>query len=214
MAENKPVPTEGKAKTIRRRYDHVTEQMRALVDELSKETDRACVIIAAARADYLLSQILAKHLIPNTASQDDLLDSDRALGTFSARINVVFRLGLIDAEFARALHLLRKMRNSFAHEASTVNLDKASHRDRVREIIAPLIRYDAFESFKSSVIKSKEGIAADFCTGVSVIIGRLENFLEAITPIHQKQFTTYVPPKWIDKAKDKDEEKDKEKKSQ
>jgi len=169
----------------------------ALAKEFAKETDRACVIIAAARADSLLSQILAKHLIPNTASQDELLDSDRALGTFSARIQAVFRLGLMDANLTRALQLLRKMRNAFAHESSTANLDQAPHRDRVREIIAPLVPFENFESYKSTLIKNKSGIAADFCTGVSVMTARLEGLLEAVNPIHKKRPSTYVPPGWV-----------------
>ncbi|MBC8402217.1 MAG: hypothetical protein H8E14_12075 [Candidatus Marinimicrobia bacterium] len=195
MSENAPVPVKKEVKKPDR-YARARQQIKAVVIEFSKETDRACVIIAAARVDYLLSQILTKYLIPCTGSQDDLLDSDRALGTFSARIHAVFRLGLIDAEFARALHLLRKMRNAFAHEAATANLEQPSHRDRVREIIAPLLSFEAFEDFKDKVIKNKSGIAADFCTGVSIMISRLEGLLEDIKSIIQKTVFGYVPPMW------------------
>src|SRR2546422_8611501 len=88
------------------------------VDEFKGESDRAAVILGAAKLDATLGQILDRHLRPSLSSSDELLDGDSPLSTFSARIAVCYRLGLISSEFAKTLHQVRKIRNSFAHELS------------------------------------------------------------------------------------------------
>src|ERR1041384_5909756 len=80
-----------------------------------KESDRAAVILGAAKIDALLCAMIESALRPVTSGEDDLLEGDAPLSTFSARIRVAYRLGLIDADFAKLLHVLRKLRNSFAH---------------------------------------------------------------------------------------------------
>lgn len=47
---------------------------REFVTEFSGESDRAAVILGAAKLDYLLYQILQKYLIPNASGRDELLE--------------------------------------------------------------------------------------------------------------------------------------------
>jgi hypothetical protein len=103
--------------------NEVGGEFRAFFDEFKNETDRAAVIVGAAKLDYLLYQILGRYLLPITGTKDDeLLEGDSPLSTFSSRINLCHRLGLIDTQFARSLHLVRKIRNTFAHEVSGCRL--------------------------------------------------------------------------------------------
>lgn len=156
----------------------------SFVEEFKAESDRAAVILGAAKLDYLLYQVLSKYLLPSVGSRDELLEGDAALATFSSRINICYRLGLIDGEFARALHLIRKIRNSFAHEVSGCKLDTGPHRDRVRELAAPFIKHKRFIGFKRAFIKGKTGASADFFTVLALMIARLEgmfNWLEPLT---------------------------------
>ena len=51
---------------------------------------------------------------------------------------MAYRLGLISPGFARALHLVRRIRNDFAHEPYGSSLASGSHADRVRELVLPL----------------------------------------------------------------------------
>ena len=147
---------------------------------LANEGDRATVILVAAKLDLLLYQILRKHLIPAPGSRDDLLDNDGALSTFSAKINMAYRLGLIDNLFSRSLHLIRKIRNDFAHEVEGCSLNSGSHRDRVRELIA-LARN--LEFFKKSCGILEEGdkftlISIQFRIMVGLVCLDLENLYE------------------------------------
>ena len=114
--------------------DTTLKELNAFCDDLRNETDRAVVIIGGAKLDQQLHELLERFLIPSSTGEDVLLDSDRAVGTFSSRIHLAHRLGLIDAEFAWALHLIRKIRNSFAHQLASASFNAGRERDRVREL--------------------------------------------------------------------------------
>src|SRR5688572_21694479 len=90
------------------------QELREFIDEFKSESDRAAVILGAAKLDLLLYQLIQGVLVPSTSKVDELLDGDSPLGTFSSRITIAHRLKLIDDNFCRALNLIRKIRNSFA----------------------------------------------------------------------------------------------------
>jgi DNA-binding MltR family transcriptional regulator len=106
-----------------------------LHDEFAKESDRAAVILAASVADELLRGLLMARLVAVTSSNDELFDGANApLGTLSARIEMAYRLGLISVKFARDLHLVRKIRNDFAHNIHGCSFDDVRIKSRVREL--------------------------------------------------------------------------------
>ncbi|WP_342190310.1 hypothetical protein Pla52nx_000031 [Stieleria varia] len=92
------------------------------------------VIVATSKMDELVGFLVRQRLLPCSSKKDDLLDSERGLGTFSNRIDLAFRLGVIDSSLVRALHLFRKIRNDFAHAYEGQNLNVSPHRDRVEEL--------------------------------------------------------------------------------
>jgi hypothetical protein len=170
------------------------EGFKRFVNEFKGETDRAAVIIGAAKLEYLLYQILSSHFVPSPGNYDDLLDSDSPLATFSSKINIAFRVGLIDAQFARALHLIRRIRNSFAHEATGVKLDSGSHRDRVKELAAPLKNFQDYEKFKVAFFHEKDGTTGDFYTTLAIMVVRLDNLFHIVKQIDNSDAHTFIPP--------------------
>lgn len=153
------------------------------MDEFRGESDRAAVILGAAKLDLLLYQVLQQHLAPSTGSKDELLDGDSPLGTFSAKIMLASRLGLIDAEFTRSLQFVRKIRNSFAHEVSGCTLDSGAHRDRVKELVAQLKYKNAFVSIRTSKFEDKDAPSTNFRTALAFLVARLEVLLNHIEPV-------------------------------
>jgi hypothetical protein len=113
------------------------EEHAAFQAEFGKESDRAAVILASAKVDELLRLAIVKRLLPSPTERDHMLEPEGPIGSSGARINLSYRLGLIDAAFARALHLLRRIRNDFAHESAGGRLDSGPHADRVRELALP-----------------------------------------------------------------------------
>lgn len=152
------------------------------VEEFKSESDRAAVILGAAKLDVLLYQLLQAALRPCTGKSDELLDGDSPLATFSARIAMSHRLGLIDDDFCRALHLIRRIRNSFAHELSGISLDSGAHRDRIRELVAPLKKHESFDYVLEKYFGDKAGSAGEFRTAVALASLRLEGACNDTTP--------------------------------
>jgi hypothetical protein len=83
---------------------------------IQKENDRGSALLAAVLAENILQQLLsARLLLP--CGQEKLLDGfNSPIGTFSSKIELTYRLGIIPKGLADLLNGLRKIRNIFAHE--------------------------------------------------------------------------------------------------
>jgi hypothetical protein len=107
------------------------------ISNLHKETFasvRALVLVSAARLDTELEYALKAVLVRNPTGQDNLFDNDRSLGSFSAKIALAHRLGIVDDEFHSALQIIRKIRNDFAHAVDFMALSDPPHKDRIQEL--------------------------------------------------------------------------------
>ena len=103
--------------------------------QFSEESDRACVILAAALLDTALETLLKAKLVHSSASEDPLFEGANApLGSFSSRIEMSYRVGIIDAGFARALHLVRRIRNDFAHNVTGCTFLDSAVMGRLTEL--------------------------------------------------------------------------------
>lgn len=96
-----------------------------------KEGGRGAVLLAAARLDLALEKLLKATMLPNSGGDDNLFDSDRPLGTFSAKIALAYRLGLIDKAVEHSLQMIRRVRNDFAHSFEDASLSDHSRRNRL-----------------------------------------------------------------------------------
>ncbi|RIV68404.1 hypothetical protein [Flagellimonas aequoris] len=142
MGENKKV-TKEKAKTSDNQWDFLLEQFQ-------KESDRAAVILVVSIIDENLQTLLKTYLVPTPSSSDSLFDSATSpLSNFSSKIDMAFRIGLISGKFARDLHIVRKIRNSFAHDIYGCNFENGSVISRIRELE---------NSFHNTILEAMEGI--------------------------------------------------------
>ena len=90
------------------------EQVRGIMTSVSHEPDRSSAILALAAIDVALEELLKAFLIENTP--ESIFKGNSPLATLSARIDMSFSMGLISPNEKRDLHLMRKVRNKFAHE--------------------------------------------------------------------------------------------------
>lgn len=107
-------------------------------ENLEEEKPRVVTIASASRIEILLEQCLKAFLKTDPAESDSLLDGRGALSTFSPKIHLANRLSLVDDGLAHTLHMIRKTRNSFAHEMSPGNFEESPHADRLQEIYQPI----------------------------------------------------------------------------
>jgi hypothetical protein len=101
---------------------HTQEQVAAILEELKSQTDRGTAIIAAAVLDDVLSQLLTARLIKLTSDRHDSLFK-RTLSSFFSKIEMCFALGVLSNEARLALHLIRDVRNEFAHRIEQIKFD-------------------------------------------------------------------------------------------
>ncbi len=101
---------------------------------LGRESDRGCALAAAAYLDGELEKLLRGFFVDNTNVVDELFGPAGPLSSFSARTDLAYCLGLISGRARRDLHLIRKVRNNFAHRSEQVTFEDPEIRDRCREL--------------------------------------------------------------------------------
>ena len=101
---------------------------------LSSESDRGCSLMAAAYLDMQLGELLKAFLVDDKRLVNELFRHTGALGTFSSRIDLAYSLGLISKGDRRNLHLIRKIRNDFAHVHLRLDFNNESISARCNEL--------------------------------------------------------------------------------
>lgn len=182
--------------------DKYWEALREFLDEFKDETDRAAVIVGAAKLDLVMHQILQRLFLPNPRTPDELLEGDSPLSTLSAKINILYRLGLIDANFARALHIVRRIRNDFAHEVTGCDLSSGAHSNRVRELISPLEEFHIVEQIRGAFFPDAKGPSADFRIALAILAARLEGLCMGTKPMTPHSHYKLIADRWKKKNSD------------
>lgn len=112
----------------------VADAFERMLDEFSRETDRGAVLIAADIVADTLGSVI-NQMRPAEFGEKrmkQLMGYPGLLATFSARSDVAFLAGFIDANAHASINKLRKLRNYAAHSQGRFSL--ADHRDVLRGI--------------------------------------------------------------------------------
>ncbi|CCD87865.1 protein of unknown function [Bradyrhizobium sp. ORS 285] len=101
------------------------EQMQAVVDEIAKQSDRGAALVAASAVDNFLECLIIARLPQLEPKRQKALFSqpNSPLSSFSSKIEIGFALGLFDEERRVALHLIRDVRNRFAHKMDPIRFE-------------------------------------------------------------------------------------------
>jgi DNA-binding MltR family transcriptional regulator len=83
-------------------------------DALRGETDRAAAVLGAAYLDDHLEKVFRARLRSETP--DTVYRYRGPLGDFASKIDLAFALGWITTELRDDLHVIREIRNKFAHD--------------------------------------------------------------------------------------------------
>lgn len=169
--------------------------------EFAGETDRAAVIVGAALLDDALDTLLRARLAPIVSGEDSLFDGAYApVANFSARIDLAYRIGVVSAKMTRDLHLVRKVRNSFAHDITGCSFEDASVRSRVLELMRSHGYADRFPGTRALFPKGPRG---DFQLSVSLMQWALRSklrYVAAVEPMSAEFPYTARPPSPEDDA--------------
>ena len=116
-------------------------------------------------------------------SPHQLFDGTGALATFSAKIDIAYAFGLIGTQERADLHIIRKIRNDFAHAVQyELSFLTEAIANRVRSLIIPkLFEGDAILADNNDTIRWR----FELCVGVlatSLSDFRIPNALRAARP--------------------------------
>lgn len=95
------------------------------LEHLNTESERGQVLISASMIDDLLLRTLKSFLIEGKSSDKLLTGFNAPLGTFSARQEAAFAMGLLSMEEYKDIKIIREIRNGFAHSISISFNDKS-----------------------------------------------------------------------------------------
>lgn len=132
-------------------------------DLLAERSTRPLFIVGASKVDHLLLEILRAVLLPKIAKprhQDELLEGDTPLATFSARTKLCRRLGIIDETLYFALDRLRSLRNLSAHSIS-FDVAKSPVREHLIELRKQIAGRDSYRLTKRRYFDSENFQAID-----------------------------------------------------
>jgi len=99
---------------------------------LTEETDRGCALMAASFLEHRTGELLKSFFVADENLHQSLLNGNGPLSSFSSRIDVAYSVGVIPKMMRNDLHLLRKIRNEFAHTPEEINFQTPSIADRCR----------------------------------------------------------------------------------
>jgi hypothetical protein len=102
-----------------------------LIHTSASESDRGVIILLASEADRLLESLLKSYLTPGKARRDLFEGANPPLQNFSTKIDLARSLCLIGEAAHKNLHLIRKVRNEFAHNPSA-NLEDEKIRSLIK----------------------------------------------------------------------------------
>ena len=98
MSDDKKGLTPREREALQRLDELDGARFEKFAQEFHAESDRAAVILGAAKLDELLRELLEKCFLPKVGDYDELLGDEggeRPLSALSARINAAYRLSLI-----------------------------------------------------------------------------------------------------------------------
>jgi len=176
-----------------REKSHSKEQISTFLNEINTQTDRGAAVIAASVLDDILKQLLFARLIKLSSDRRESMfeRTGAPLSTFSSKIEMGFALGCYTNDIRLCLHLVRDIRNQFAHRMEQITFDHPE--------VAAMLTARALPSFKRQG-RSTRGTYSDIFSVVAVMLyatlsGDIR--LKSLEETHQAHFAA-VTNKMID----------------
>lgn len=97
------------------------------------ETDRGAALMAAGYLDEWLKRLLEKYFVDAKAVANRALEGP--LQTFAARIDMAFLTGLLPRNVHTDLHVIKRIRNKFAHHAGLLDFNTEDIARECRKLV-------------------------------------------------------------------------------
>ena len=108
---------------------HLKDDETAIIQQLSEESDRAAVIIAATILEDRLVVALKAFFVDNPKIADKLFTPSGPLGSFAVKISFGFLMGIFGDDARRELETIKNIRNLFAHKITIKDFSSQKIKD-------------------------------------------------------------------------------------
>jgi len=163
---------------------HTPKQVKDFLEEVKSQTDRGAAIVAAAVLESLTELVILHRLIELSSDRKDaLFDRPNApLSSFSAKIEMAYALGIIHNDARLGLHLIREVRNKFAHRIEPLAFENPE--------VAKLIATRASPSVKALSKPIREKFLTMFQAVAVVLYGTLaaDIRIKSLAETHEAHF--------------------------
>jgi len=100
--------------------EKIIDQLKQLLTKIIGDSERSPILVGVTRLESELEKYIAAFLIESPTGKEDLFETG-PLSTFSAKISIARRLGLINNELQNAIDSMRKIRN-MANKSESSNV--------------------------------------------------------------------------------------------
>lgn len=170
--------------------------------EIDKQRDRGAGIIAASILQDHLLQAIRSRFHRNPSLEANLFKTGGPIGSFATQIDLGFLLGIYPNHIRERLHLIRLIRNDFAHNVQPASF--RSQRDRCAKLkMSHSQESRSFKTFLDEGIKSS-GIAVEARTDLFEVTNNPRT--QYIRAVQQMTFLLTImakvavgPQVWVEK---------------
>jgi hypothetical protein len=121
------------------------ERDRETTDAIDRHDDRSAAILAASFLEDRLTRGIKARLIPDAKAQKKFLEYPGPISTFAAKIDLAYLMGILDPGTTQRLHVIREVRNIFAHELGEITFNGS----QIEKLCKKLYRIEALKWLKA-----------------------------------------------------------------
>jgi len=114
--------------------EELSEDSQRLFDVLNQEPDLAAALIGANYLDQCLGSMLGRYMVQGNTARRLLDPVSGPLGTFIARMNMSYALGLINKFALTDLQVIAEIRNTTAHHHLGIGFDAPEIREKIERL--------------------------------------------------------------------------------
>jgi DNA-binding MltR family transcriptional regulator len=108
-----------------------------VIAEINKQSDRAAAVLAVSFLEDRLAELLQAWLVDEPKIIGKMFNGSGPFASFSAKIDIGLLLGILEKSRHRELHLLRDIRNTFAHGLEALTFETPRIRDQCENFSPP-----------------------------------------------------------------------------
>lgn len=168
--------------------DNDQEDLQEIIANLLRDSDAANILRLASNVEEYLSRLLANSM-PNISNslRSTLFSGYGPLSNFSAKIDIAYAFGHINANLKRDLHAIRGIRNKIAHSTGRAHFNDS-------EMIKLLHKFNDYKPKECPDIRDRVRYITNKCTAAIVDLGRYGDLISLATALRSSGEPTEPSP--------------------